>query len=96
MFRHAAGSDLVDQLKFAADQGFRAWEDNGMKSRPVAEQQRIAQAMQRLDIQMGVISATRGTSDQPTFTSDDKELRQQIVEQIGKSSTWPSASTPSG
>jgi hydroxypyruvate isomerase len=82
MFRHAAGSDLKDQLKFAADQGFRSWEDNGMKSRPVAEQQRIAQAMQRLDIQMGVISATRGTSDRPTFTSDDKDLRQQIVEQM--------------
>ena len=25
MFRHSAGGDLVDQLQFAADQGFRAW-----------------------------------------------------------------------
>lgn len=84
MFRHSAGPDLVDQLKFAADQGFGAWEDNGMKSRPVDEQQRIAAAMERLGIQMGVISCTRGTSDKPTFTSDDRELRNRVVEQIGK------------
>ena len=34
MFKHHAGEDLVDQLKFAADQGFTAWEDNGMAGRP--------------------------------------------------------------
>ncbi len=84
MFRHSAGSDLVDQLKFAADHGFRAWEDNGMKSRPIAEQERIAQAMERLNLQMGVISCTRGTSDKPTFTSEDAELRRRVVAQIGQ------------
>ena len=31
MFKHSAGDDLIDQLKFASDQGFTAWEDNGMK-----------------------------------------------------------------
>ncbi|MCA9259774.1 MAG: xylose isomerase, partial [Planctomycetales bacterium] len=31
MFKHHAGDDYLDQIKFAADQGFRAWEDNGMK-----------------------------------------------------------------
>lgn len=82
MFRHSAGRDLVDQLKFAADQGFRAWEDNGMKSRPVAQQQRIASAMQQLNIKMGVISATRGTSDQPSFTSEEPGVREAVVEQI--------------
>ena len=30
MFRHSAGDSLTDQLRFAADQGFTAWEDNGM------------------------------------------------------------------
>ncbi|MCK6476808.1 MAG: hypothetical protein L6Q35_08260, partial [Phycisphaerales bacterium] len=32
MFRHHAADDL-DQISFAADQGFRSWEDNGMKGR---------------------------------------------------------------
>jgi len=31
MFQNSAGGDPVDQLKFAADEGFTAWEDNGMK-----------------------------------------------------------------
>lgn len=57
MFRNHAGDDLVDQLRFAADEGFRAWEDNGMMGRPVAEQERIAKAMSDLGIEMGVFVA---------------------------------------
>ena len=30
----------VDQLKFAADEGFHGWEDNGMGGRQAAEQER--------------------------------------------------------
>ena len=45
MFRHSAGDDLIDQVKFMADQGFRAMEDNGMKDRPVDEQSLIAREM---------------------------------------------------
>jgi hydroxypyruvate isomerase len=58
MFRHSAGDDPVDQLKFAADQGFTAWEDNGMKTRSVEEQERIARAMDELGMTMGVFVAT--------------------------------------
>lgn len=57
MFRHHAGDDPVEQLRFAADEGFRAWEDNGMMGRPVAEQERIAKAMADLSIEMGVFVA---------------------------------------
>jgi hydroxypyruvate isomerase len=82
MFQHSAGSDVADQLRFAAERGFRAWEDNGMKSRPEAEQRRIADAMERLNMRMGVISATRGASDKPTFTSEDPAVREAVVEQM--------------
>lgn len=58
MFRHSAGDDPVNQLKFAADHGFAAWEDNGMKSRSVEEQERIARAMDELGMTMGVFVAT--------------------------------------
>lgn len=57
MFRHHAGEDPVDQLTFAAEQGFRAWEDNGMMGRNVAEQERLAAAMTDLDLEMGVFVA---------------------------------------
>lgn len=57
MFRNAAGEDLVDQLKFAAHHGFRASEDNQMKSRSVDDQTRVARAMEQLDMQMDVFVA---------------------------------------
>ncbi len=57
MFGDSAGGDLVDQLKYAADQGFHAWEDNGMMGRSVADQERCAKAMTQLGIQMGVFVA---------------------------------------
>jgi len=45
MFKNSAGEDPVDQLKFAAERGFTTWEDNRFKTRPVEEQERIAEAM---------------------------------------------------
>lgn len=54
MFRHSGGEDLIDQLKFGADHGFTAWEDNEMSRRPVEEQERIARAMDNLGMAMGV------------------------------------------
>lgn len=62
MFSASAGDDPVDQLKFAADEGFRAWEDNGMKGRSVDEQNRIAKAMSDLGMTMGVFVVNGGTA----------------------------------
>jgi hydroxypyruvate isomerase len=54
MFRELCGSDdPVDNLKFIQDKGFRAVFDNGLPGRPVAEQDRIATAIQRLGLMMG-------------------------------------------
>ena len=79
MFRHSAGKDLIDQLKFAADHGFTAWEDNEMKDRPVAVQERIARAMARLGIEMGVISALRGVWNAVNFAGGDSGAREAIL-----------------
>lgn len=79
MFAKSAGTDLVDQLKFAADQGFAAWEDNGMKDRSAEEQTRIADAMSRLGIEMGVISALRGVWSKVNFAGTDESLRGEIL-----------------
>ena len=81
MFRHSAGKDPVDQLKFAADQGFTAWEDNGMKRRPVAEQERIARAMEKLGMTMGVFVAT-ATFKEVTFAGDNKAAREAVLKDI--------------
>lgn len=57
MFRHHAGEDPLDQLRFAAEEGFSAWEDNGMMGRSAAEQERIGAEMERLGMTMGVFVA---------------------------------------
>ena len=38
MFKHNAGDNLIDQLQFMYDHGFRSLEDNGMKSRTKSNQ----------------------------------------------------------
>ena len=78
IFQNAAGKDPVDQLKFAADQGFTAWEDNGMKGRSVEEQNRIAQAMESLGMTMGVFVA-HGNFGQVSFAGKDKAKREEVL-----------------
>ncbi len=79
MFRESAGKDLIDQLTFAADQGFMAWEDNEMKDRPVELQSRIAEAMQRLGMELGVISALRGVWNKVNFAGSEVGPRDEIL-----------------
>jgi hydroxypyruvate isomerase len=79
-FRHHAGEDLIGQLQFAADQGFAAWEDNGMAGRPVELQERIAKEMTRLGLTMGVFVAMADFQN-VTFASAKPEASAEIVAQ---------------
>ena len=81
MFKNSAGEDPVDQLKFAADHGFTAWEDNRFKSRPVEEQDRIAKAMSDLDMEWGVHVA-HGSIGQQTFTVKDEDVWSGVLKDI--------------
>ncbi|MEN1678369.1 MAG: TIM barrel protein [Planctomycetota bacterium] len=81
MFRHLAGPKYLDQLKFAADQGFTAWEDNGMMRRPPKEQEEIAETMMKLGLTMGVFVA-EGNFNKPTSTGRDKQLREGVLKKM--------------
>ncbi len=85
MFKHSAGDDLIDQINFAADQGFTAWEDNGMRGRDIETQERIATAMVQRDMQMGVFVAHTIFWREPNLASGDPELRQQFLDEIQSS-----------
>ena len=80
-FPHLAGDDPIDQIKFMADQGFRALEDSHMQRRPVELQSKIADALARLDMQMGTFIAS-AHFDRPTFASGDKNLRRVVLDEI--------------
>ena len=79
MFSNYAGGDLVDQLSFAADEGFRAWEDNGMRGKPVELQERLGVAMDRLGITMGVFVANSIGWGDPTLTTGKQEYIDKFV-----------------
>ncbi|MGC1276082.1 MAG: TIM barrel protein [Planctomycetaceae bacterium] len=81
MFKHHAGNDLIDQLKFMADEGFAALEDNGMKGRPVEDQNMIAAEMAKRGMRMGVFVATGSFSD-PTFASGNKDFAQKAMQDV--------------
>jgi hydroxypyruvate isomerase len=73
MFQASAGPDLLDQLRFMADNGFTALEDNGMMGRPVDVQQRIADLMAKLGMSMGVFVVQTGGNDNMMFTPGKPE-----------------------
>jgi len=81
MFKNHAGDDLVDQLEFAADQGFTAWEDNGMKGRTVQVQERIAKAMDKLGMTMGVFVVNAGTAWGATLSTGKQEHLDQFIKE---------------
>jgi hydroxypyruvate isomerase len=86
MFEHHAGADLIDQLRFMHEVGFRALEDNPMWTRPVEVQTRIAREMERLDMEMGVISTGRRPgrpgSERPSIPSGKPADREAFLQDI--------------
>jgi hydroxypyruvate isomerase len=73
MFANSAGKDLLDQLRFMADSGFTALEDNGMMNRPVEVQQQIADLMAKLGMTMGVFVVQTGGNNNLLFTTGKPE-----------------------
>jgi len=77
MFEGQAGKNPADQLKFMADQGFRAMFDNGLMGRPAPEQEAIAKQMARLGMSLGPFVAYADFSVK-TFVAKDKAVRDMI------------------
>ena len=85
MFENNAGKDLLDQIQFMADTGFTAMEDNGMKGRDVSTQEKIANKMANLGMQMGVLVAHEIYWTEPNLTSGDKDLLDKFLKEIRES-----------
>lgn len=82
MFRHHGGGDLMGELRFMAEQGFRSLEDNEMRNRPVAEQEQIANEMSRLGMRMGVFVAHTIHWTEPNLASGNADKRAEFLEEI--------------
>lgn len=81
MFKESAGPDVLAQIKFAAAQGFSAWEDNGMMGRAPAEQEAIGHTLAAHGMQMGVFVAY-ANFDEPTFANPTDAVQEEILQRL--------------
>lgn len=82
MFKNLAGNDPIDQLNFMADQGFTAFEDNGMKGRELDLQAKMAEVMENRGLVMGVFVAHKIYWKEANLASGDKNKREEFLNDI--------------
>ena len=78
MFKNSAGPDPVDQIKYAAGQGFTAWEHNRAMRDTPEEQKRMGDALAKLGMTMGVFVSWAEFSDPAFVTTTDKEFQDSV------------------
>lgn len=85
MFKHHAGNDFLEQLKFGHSMGFRSIEDNGMRGRTPEQQKKIGETLAKLGMKMGVFVAHDIDWQKPSLSSGNKEIREKFLSQIRES-----------
>lgn len=78
MFKESAGSDLIDQIRFCKDNGFRAMFDNGLMKREKTEQEKIASEIARQGMELGpfVLYADFKVK---SFVTRDPAIREMLI-----------------
>ena len=85
MFKNHAGSDIFNQLEFIKDQGFKAFEDNGMKNRDAKTQEKIGDFLLNNNMKMGVFVAHKIYWNEPNLASGDLNKRNEFLNDISTS-----------
>ncbi len=80
-FKAHAGEDILEQIRYAAAQGFTAWEDNGLPGRPPELQEKIGATLRELGMTMGVFVAY-GNFDEPVFARGDHPKRAEVLDEM--------------
>lgn len=73
LFENHAGKNILDQIQFAYDQGFRSIEDNGFPRRSVDEQKQIGDLLEKLGMTMGVFVLDKGGNGANTLAAGKQE-----------------------
>jgi hydroxypyruvate isomerase len=79
MFKASGGGDLFGELRFMAEAGFRALEDNGMMARSIDVQQRIGDALATAGMTMGVFVIDAGDNWKVSLATGKPEFRERFV-----------------
>ena len=74
----------LEQIAFAADMGFTAWEDNEAAGRPVAEQEAMAKALAARGMTMGVFVASmpQWAKSRPLLGGNDDAEREAFLADV--------------
>lgn len=83
----ASRGGRIEQIAFAADQGFTAWEDNEAAGRTVDEQTQMAKALSSRGMKMGVFVASmpKWSQSRPILGANDGAEREAFLADIRKS-----------
>lgn len=81
MFKTKGGKDVLDQIRFAHDQGFTAWEQNGMPKETPEMQEKIGKLLGDLNMKMGVFVAF-ADFDTPRFAVRKDEWKAEVLKGI--------------
>lgn len=79
MFKNSAGDDLIDQLRFMADNGFMALEDNGMLTRSKETQTKIGETLAKLGMTMGVFVIDGGDNWKTSLATGKAEFKETFL-----------------
>jgi hydroxypyruvate isomerase len=81
MFQEHAGKEIIDNIKFCHDMGFRAIFDNGLMGRPIEDQVKIANELHRLGMDLGpfVLYADFSVT---SFVLNKPETREMLVNKM--------------
>jgi len=82
MFKHLGGKSILDQIRFMADEGFTAFEDNEMRNRPVSQQKEIGKLLSKLNMEMGVLVAHKIYWKEPNLASGNLDYRAAFLNDI--------------
>jgi hydroxypyruvate isomerase len=79
------GKTIEEQIAFFAEQGFKGFEDNGMKGRPESQQESIARTLESRGVMMGIFVAHSIDWSNPTATTGNAAHRERFVAEIKES-----------
>jgi hydroxypyruvate isomerase len=80
-FATHAGKDPIDNIKFIADQGFRAIFDNGLMKKPPELQEKIASELDRLGMDLGPFVLYADFSVK-SFVLQDAEIKEMLKKKM--------------
>jgi hydroxypyruvate isomerase len=81
IFKEVVGKDVIDQIKWGYDQGFRSWENTRLKSRPIQEQESISKTIQQLGMEFGQFVGTMNFKE-VTFAGRDQNIRENVLKEV--------------